>query len=78
LLILNQSEIYSLLELHKISPENLALGMGGKLLQADINRDTQNRKACYAIVNGEEVNIIKSPTEMDADGNVKSFKIKTR
>jgi nicotinic acid phosphoribosyltransferase len=29
-------EIYSLLELHKISPENLALGMGGKLLQADI------------------------------------------
>jgi hypothetical protein len=22
--------------LHKISPENLALGMGGKLLQADI------------------------------------------
>jgi nicotinamide phosphoribosyltransferase len=61
--------------LHKISPENLALGM--KLLQADINRDTQNfaTKACYAIVNGEEVNIIKSPTEMDADGNiVKSFK----
>jgi nicotinamide phosphoribosyltransferase len=47
------------------------------LLQADINRDTQNfaTKACYAIVNGEEVNIIKSPTEMDADGNiVKSFK----
>jgi hypothetical protein len=27
--------------LDKISPENLALGMGGKLLQADINRDTQ-------------------------------------
>jgi hypothetical protein len=36
-LILNQSEKYSLLELHKISPENLALGMGGKLIQADIN-----------------------------------------
>jgi hypothetical protein len=32
-------------------------------------------KACFAIVNGEEVNIIKSPTEMDADGNiVKSLK----
>lgn len=70
-------EIYALLEDEKISPENLALGMGGKLLQADINRDTQNfaTKACYAIVNGEEKNIIKSPTEMDANGNItKSFK----
>jgi nicotinamide phosphoribosyltransferase len=69
--------IYELLETEKISPENLALGMGGKLLQADINRDTQNfaTKACYAIVNGEEKNIIKSPTEMDANGNItKSFK----
>lgn len=69
--------IYELLEAEKISPENLALGMGGKLLQADINRDTQNfaTKACYAIVNGEEKNIIKSPTEMDANGNItKSFK----
>jgi nicotinamide phosphoribosyltransferase len=39
--------------------------------------DTQNfaTKACYAIVDGEERNIIKSPTEMDADGNItKSFK----
>jgi nicotinamide phosphoribosyltransferase len=46
-------------------------------LQADINRDTQNfaTKACYAIVNGEEHNVVKSPTEMDADGNItKSFK----
>lgn len=71
------SEIYAMLEEEKISPENLALGMGGKLLQADINRDTQNfaTKACFAIVNGEEKNIVKSPTEMDADGNItKSFK----
>lgn len=70
-------EIYQMLEDEKISPENLALGMGGKLLQADIDRDTQNfaTKACSAIVNGEEVNIIKSPTEMDADGNIsQSFK----
>ena len=70
-------EIYAMLEEEKISPENLALGMGGKLLQADINRDTQNfaTKACFAIVNGEEKNIVKSPTEMDADGNItKSFK----
>jgi nicotinamide phosphoribosyltransferase len=51
--------------------------MGGKLLQADINRDTQNfaTKACYAIVDGVEKNVVKSPTEMDADGNItKSFK----
>ena len=70
-------EIYAMLDAEKISPENLALGMGGKLLQADINRDTQNfaTKACYAIVNGEEKNIVKSPTEMDVDGNItKSFK----
>jgi nicotinamide phosphoribosyltransferase len=70
-------EIYAMLETEKISPENLALGMGGKLLQADINRDTQNfaTKACYAIVNGEEKNIVKSPTEMDEFGGLsKSFK----
>jgi nicotinamide phosphoribosyltransferase len=70
-------EIYEMLDFEGISPENLALGMGGKLLQADINRDTQNfaTKACFAIVNGEERNIVKSPTEMDADGNItKSFK----
>lgn len=70
-------EIYQMLEDEKISPENLALGMGGKLLQADIDRDTQNfaTKACSAIVNGEEVSIIKSPTEMDANGNIsQSFK----
>jgi len=70
-------EIYAMLKEEKISPENLALGMGGKLLQADINRDTNNfaTKACFAIVNGEERNVVKSPTEMDADGNItKSFK----
>jgi len=70
-------EIYQMLEDEKISPENLALGMGGKLLQADIDRDTQNfaTKACSAIVDGKKVDIIKSPTEMDADGNIsQSFK----
>ncbi len=70
-------EIYAMLKAEKISPENLALGMGGKLLQADINRDTNNfaTKACFAILNGEEKNVVKSPTEMDADGNItKSFK----
>jgi nicotinamide phosphoribosyltransferase len=70
-------EIYAMLEAEGISPENLALGMGGKLLQADINRDTQNfaTKACFAVVDGEERNIVKSPTEMDEFGALsKSFK----
>jgi nicotinamide phosphoribosyltransferase len=70
-------EIYQLLEDEKISPENLALGMGGKLLQADIDRDTQNfaTKASFAIVDGQDVNVVKAPTEMDAEGNItKSFK----
>lgn len=70
-------EIYAMLDAEKISPENLALGMGGKLLQADIDRDTNNfaTKACAAVVDGEEVTIVKSPTEMDEFGNLtKSFK----
>jgi nicotinamide phosphoribosyltransferase len=70
-------EIYDILKSEKISPENLALGMGGKLLQADINRDTNNfaTKACSAIVDGVEVDVVKSPTEMDENGNItKSFK----
>ena len=70
-------EIYAFLEEEKISPENLALGMGGKLLQSQLDRDTNNfaTKASYAILDGEEKNVVKSPTEMDADGNItKSFK----
>jgi nicotinamide phosphoribosyltransferase len=70
-------EIYDILKAEKISPENLALGMGGKLLQADINRDTNNfaTKACSAVVDGVEVDVVKSPTEMDENGNItKSFK----
>lgn len=70
-------DIYKLLEEEKISPENLALGMGGKLLQAGIDRDTQNfaTKACFAVLDGEEVEVVKSPTEMDANGNItRSFK----
>lgn len=69
-------EIYVMLEAEKISPENLALGMGGKLLQA-CDRDTNQfaTKACFAVLDGEEKNVVKSPTEMDADGNItKSFK----
>jgi len=70
-------EIYA--ELYKlgISAENIVFGMGGKLLQADINRDTQNfaTKACFAIVDGVERDLVKSPTEVDENGNLKpSFK----
>lgn len=70
-------EIYTMLKAENISPENLALGMGGKLLQADINRDTNNfaTKACFAVVDGKDTDVVKSPTEMDADGNItRSFK----
>ena len=69
-------EIYGLLDAEGISPENLALGMGGKLLQ-DCNRDTLNfaTKACFAVVDGEEVNVQKNPTEMDEFGQLnRSFK----
>ena len=70
-------EIYAMLEADGVSPENLVLGMGGKLLQADLSRDTQNfaTKCCFAIVDGKEVNVQKNPTEMDESGNLtKSFK----
>jgi nicotinamide phosphoribosyltransferase len=76
----NYESIKSMLETLKnegIATENLVLGMGGKLLQAGIDRDTQNFavKACYAEIDGKSVDIVKSPTEMDADGNIKpSFK----
>jgi len=59
-----------------ISAENIVFGMGGKLLQG-VDRDTMAfaTKACYAIVDGEERNIVKSPTELDANGNyTPSFK----
>jgi nicotinamide phosphoribosyltransferase len=71
------SEVYAVLEKEGISADNIVFGMGGKLLQADINRDTQNfaTKACFAIVDGQERDLVKSPTELDASGKtVKSFK----
>jgi len=70
-------EIYEELYRLGISAENIVFGMGGKLLQADINRDTQNfaTKACFAIVNGEQRDLVKSPTEIDENGELKpSFK----
>lgn len=70
-------EIYQFLTKNRISAENIVFGMGGKLLQAEIDRDTQNfaTKACYAVVGDEERNVVKSPTEIDENFNqVKSFK----
>jgi nicotinamide phosphoribosyltransferase len=69
-------EIYAMLKAEKISPENLALGMGGKLLQA-VDRDTQNfaTKCSYRVLDGVGEGVVKQPTEMDENGNItKSFK----
>jgi nicotinamide phosphoribosyltransferase len=71
------AEIYEELFKLGISAENIVFGMGGKLLQADINRDTQNfaTKACFAVVDGVERDLVKSPTEVDENGDLKpSFK----
>jgi len=69
-------EIYLALKQNGISAENLALGMGGALLQK-VDRDTQRfaLKCSHAVINGKEVNVEKSPTEMDVHGNItESFK----
>jgi nicotinamide phosphoribosyltransferase len=71
------AKIYAMLDDLKISAENLVFGMGGKLLQADINRDTQNfaTKASFTVIDGVEHDVVKSPTEIDEHGNfIKSFK----
>lgn len=68
--------IYKMLTANGISAENLLLGVGGALLQK-VNRDTQKfaLKCSYAEVNGEIVNVQKSPMEMNKQGElVKSFK----
>jgi nicotinamide phosphoribosyltransferase len=68
--------IYSAFRANRISSENLVLGMGGALLQK-VNRDTQKfaLKCSYAEVNGEKVDVQKSPMEMDEHGQLtKSFK----
>jgi len=69
-------KIYAALKKNRISAENLALGMGGALLQK-VDRDTQKfaLKCSSAVINGKEVKVEKSPTEMDAQGNItQSFK----
>lgn len=68
--------IYEALTRHRISAENLVLGMGGALLQK-VNRDTQKfaLKCSYAEVNGTGVDVKKSPVELNENGEiVASFK----
>lgn len=69
-------EIYAALQQAGISAENLVLGMGGALMQK-VNRDTQEfaLKCSYAEINGEGVDVQKSPVELDASGQLRtSFK----
>ena len=69
-------DIYEALKTNGISAENLVLGMGGALLQK-VDRDTQKfaLKCSYAVINGQDINVEKSPTEMDKNGNITaSFK----
>lgn len=70
------TEIYEALKQAGVSAENLVLGMGGALLQR-VNRDTQEfaLKCSYAEINGQSVDVYKSPVEMDAEGHLRtSFK----
>lgn len=69
-------DIYAALKNEGISAENLVLGMGGALLQK-VDRDTQKFaiKCSYAKMNGKDVIVQKSPTEMDENGKItESFK----
>ncbi len=63
--------IYNALYKNNISAENLILGMGGALLQK-INRDTQKfaLKCSYAEVGGKQVNVKKTPMEMNELGEI--------
>jgi nicotinamide phosphoribosyltransferase len=68
--------IYNALKANGISAENLVLGVGGALLQK-VDRDTQKfaLKCSSAVIKGKEIAVEKSPTEMDANGNITpSFK----
>jgi nicotinamide phosphoribosyltransferase len=68
--------IYAALQQAGISAENLALGMGGALLQR-VNRDTQEfaLKCSYAMVNGKDIDVQKKPVELNAEGQLRtSFK----
>jgi nicotinamide phosphoribosyltransferase len=70
-------EIYKMLRREKIDPINLFLGMGGKLLQAEIDRDTSKYaiKLCKCIIGGVSYDVQKNPKEFNSKGEyVTSFK----
>jgi nicotinamide phosphoribosyltransferase len=63
---INEKDIERILEAvlaAGFSAENVGFGMGGGLLQKDINRDTQKFafKCCWAMIDGQEVNVFKDP-----------------
>jgi nicotinamide phosphoribosyltransferase len=68
--------IFKALKQAGISAENLVLGMGGALLQR-VNRDTQEfaLKCSHAEINGQSIDVQKTPVELDATGHLRtSFK----
>lgn len=59
------NEILELLKQEGYSAENINFGMGGGLIQKDMNRDTHKFafKCSWAIVDGEEVEVFKQPID---------------
>lgn len=69
-------QILTNLEARKISASNIVFGMGGKLLQADIDRDTLQAamKCSSTTVDGREIDVFKQP-KTDAKKNSKRGRI---
>lgn len=69
-------QILANLEARKISATNIVFGMGGKLLQADIDRDTLQAamKCSSTTVDGREIDVFKQP-KTDAKKNSKRGRI---
>lgn len=69
-------KILANLEARKISATNIVFGMGGKLLQADIDRDTLQAamKCSSTTVDGREIDVFKQP-KTDAKKNSKRGRI---
>jgi len=69
-------EILDMMVEEGFSVENIAFGMGGALLQK-VDRDTQKFaiKCSSIVINGEEVEVLKNPIEINENGDrVQSFK----
>ncbi|QDJ96386.1 nicotinamide phosphoribosyl transferase [Xanthomonas phage Xoo-sp13] len=70
------AQILANLEERKISASNIVFGMGGKLLQADIDRDTLQAamKCSSTTVDGREIDVFKQP-KTDTKKNSKRGRI---